>query len=244
MALTGERQMMVEVPNLNLSMQDDGLFANVGGWGDWKYTKYLGYHFITQTIKISLDAFFNEKLSLQLEGVACQKGYNPVLLYTDAGGTTATPKGRVNLQYYVSTTPPWVDEGGYTAWRTNEATGHTNTFSDSNQYIYGLNYAQSMIGNNTTFTANSNAGLSSRGWLSVMNSQMYGSNNDISGKTLYVTFMWVIEDETTAGIPPYPVGVGYFPPMRLVLGGTVYKPKKGGWIKSLLRNTKIMPKLP
>ena len=244
MALTGNRQLMVEANPLNISYEDDGLFSVVNGeLGNWEYEKHLGYHFWFYTQKISLEMLFQEKLSLQLEGVAMQKGYDPVLLYTDAGGTNATPKGRVNLQYYVSSVPPWVDYVGKTAWMTNEATGKTNTFGDSSKYFYSLPFQQCQIASNTTYSANSTVGLSSRGWLSVLNKQMFGSNTAIAGQQLYVTLCWIIEDETSAGLPPYQTGIGYLPALRLVMGGNIYKPSKGAWNKDLLRNTNIEPKL-
>lgn len=244
MALTGSRQMMVEANEMNLTYQDDGRWGFADDeQGNWEYTKYLDYHFFFYTQKISLEMLFQEKLSLQLEGVAMQKGYDPVLLYSDAGGTKYTPSGRINLQYYVSTTPPWVDNQGKNAWMFNEATGKTNTFGDSSKYFQGLPFQQCQIASNTTYTVNSNVGLSSRGWLSVLNKQMFGSNTAIAGKQLYVTLCWIIEDETAAGQLPAASGIAYFPPLRLVMGGEIYKPSKGAWNKDLLRNTNIEPKL-
>lgn len=242
MALTGPREMMVEVDSIATAYSDTGLYAAPpDGWGNWDYTKVGSYHWMTQQLTIDVQGLFWENLAIQLEGVAIQKGYNPVVSW---GLPPAGPTGRVNLQYYVSSSPMWVTETERLAILGADNIGHTPTFSrtgaTADAQDYGLSYQDAMVASNTTFVANSNVGLSSRGWLSVLNSQMYGSNSEFAGRKLYITIMWVIEEEAV----PQAIGSVFFPAMRLALAARVYKPKKDNWIKTLMRSIKIAPRRP
>lgn len=240
MPLVGQKQMSAQAKNLNLTYSPEFEYEELtDGWGNWEYTKLHNYHYITQVRKIPLEGIYSEKLGLQLEAVALQKPWNPVVTFD----LIYPSPGRVNLEYFVSTTPPWVNNNERDAVLANDGTGNPMTFNTQfPSSLGGLAWEQTQIASNTTFTSNSNVGLSSRGWLSVLNSQLFGSNTPIANRVLYVTFIWVIEDPASAGAGPYTTGIAYLPALRLVLAGTAFKTKKKGWLDILTRNAKIAPR--
>ena len=244
MALTGQKQMSAEASKLDLSYTPEHVFLPATiGLGNWQYDKLHDYHYFSQVRKIPLEGIYSEKLGLQLEAVALQKPWNPVVGFNYPVEPT---QGRVNLEYFVSTTPPWVNQQEREAVLSLDGVGDVMTFNRSSAgagQAGGLSWEQAQIASNTTFTVNSNVGLSSRGWLSVLNSQLFGSNTAIANRVLYVTFIWVIEDPANAGVSPLPdIGIAYLPALRLVLAGTVFKTKKKGWLDLLTRNAKIEPR--
>jgi len=242
MALTGPKEMMTSAAMISDSY-DGSYFVPVLARGNWDYEKVGSYHYWTQVRKIDLAMFHYNRIGLQLEAVALQKPWNPVLLFTKPDASLMPSPGRVNLEYYVSSTPPWTDATSKTLVLNNDGQGNVMTFNLMGRPQDGLDWEQTMVGSNTTWTNNSNVGLSSRGWMSALNSQLYGSNKAVAAKCLYVTFIWVVEDPISAAEPAIAASL-QFPPLRIVLAGTAFKTKRKQWLDLLTRNVKIEPVLP
>lgn len=215
MSMTGQKQLSKEFSLIGGTW--NGLawtFNTAPGW-----TEYISgmNTFLYQKTFIDLSGMTLEDLTIQLDGVANQRAYEPVI----GGAFGETWAAPVQLNVWI--TSDAIDmEGALTA----AALGNYPGMLDSE-----LDWTNLMFGETITFSSNSNVGLSSNGFMAPLYTKLYGSNEPSANSKLHVYVAWRIGSDAAVGLAS-----ATLPELRIAMAANIFEEKELAYLERQRRS--------
>jgi len=227
MSMKGTKQLMKQYPRQ--AGVWDGTLAE---WSmllktSWEQYKSGDSTFFYQQDYIDLTGMTMEELTIQLQGIALQRPYEPIL--AGLGGEIWTKP--VQLHCWITSTP--IDIERYLG---QAATGSFPSFFAYDSALAAtkksaLDWTNLLFGETVTYSTNSNVGLTGTGFMVPLYSKLYGSNEPSANDKLYIYTAWRITEDSA--IPGASLSL---PEIRVAMAAEIYEEKELAWIERMRRS--------
>jgi len=227
MSMKGTKQLMKQYP-----MQAGGWDSLSTDWAmslitDWTQYKFGDSTFFYQADYIDLTGMTMEELTIQLQGIALQRPYEPIL--AGLGGEVWTKP--VQLHCWITSTSIDIERylrvaasGSFPSFFAHDSGGTSDKAS-------ALDWTNLMFGETVTYSTNSNIGLTGTGFMVPLYSKLYGSNEPSANDKLYIYTAWRIAED--AAIPAASLTL---PEIRVAIAAEIYEEKELAWIERMRRS--------
>jgi len=227
MSMKGSKQLMKQYP-----MQAGSWDSVATDWAmslitDWTQYKYGDSTFFYQEDYIDLTGMTMEEMTIQLQGIALQRPYEPIL--GGLGGEVwAAP---VQLHCWITSTA--IDMEVYLR---NAASGRFPSFFSRDSGCVSakasaLDWTNLLFGETVTYSNNSNIGLTGTGYLVPLYSKLYGSNEPSANDKLYIYTAWRVANDVTI-----PAAGLTLPEIRVAIAAEIFEEKELAWIERMRRS--------
>jgi len=225
MSMKGNKQLMKQYPNLIGSWDSSTAAWSITSKTSWTQYKSGDSTFFYQSGYFDLTGMKLEDLTIQLQGVAVQRPFEPVI--GGLGGEVWDMPVQLNCWI---TSKPFAD---FERQMRRAALGYYPSFDGADVLSegHGTDWSNLVFAETTTYSSNSNVGLTGHGYMAPLYTKLYGSNEASANEKLYVYVFWRVAADILV-----PAGSCWLPELRIAVAAEIYAEKELAYIERMRRS--------